>query len=75
MKTEVGSIFIEQNNMKDADWKNECGFKNEGQETISSVADCFTTDKSFFKNHGKTYCTQYTKPSTGNHLGVICDNV
>ena len=60
--------------MKDADWKNECGFKNEGQETISSVADCFTTDKSFYKNHGKTYCTQYTKPSTGNLLGVICDN-
>ena len=61
--------------MKDADWKNKCGFKNEGQETISSVADCFTTDKWFYKIHDKTYCTQYTSTTeTGNLLGVICDN-
>ena len=50
VKTEVRSIYIESNQMKDATWKKECGFKNEGQNLIPSVADCFMTDKSYFIN-------------------------
>ena len=71
--------------MKDATWKKECGFKNEGQNLIPSVADCFMTDKSYFINHAKKYyfinhakeyCEQYTEDSTGFYgiLGVVCDN-
>merc|ERR1712150_422886 len=76
VKTEVGSIYIESNAMKDATWKKECGFKDEGQNLSPSVADCFMTDKSFYLNHDKHYCEQYTKDSTGFYgiLGVVCDN-
>ena len=62
--------------MRDATWKKECGFNNEGQNFNPSVAECFVTDKSFFVKHGKDYCEQYTKDPTGFYgvLGVVCDN-
>ena len=76
VKTEVGSIYIESNAMKDATWKKECGFKDEGQNLSPSVADCFMTDKSFYLNHDEHYCEQYTKDSTAFYgiLSVVCDN-